>query len=66
MESVLQKTPDDFTFTVSGNPFSKERVLATHRLMQTLHRDRVREARIQDPASSAVEDAEIGRKRFVF
>jgi hypothetical protein len=42
---VLMGTPDDFGFTLSGNPIANPVILQIHRKVSTLHKQRCMEQR---------------------
>jgi hypothetical protein len=41
IELALKLTPDDFCFTLSGNPFSEEQVARIHTTIKQIHKQRV-------------------------
>lgn len=45
VEDVLMRTPDDFGFTLSGNPISNAMILRIHRNVSNLHKQRCVEQR---------------------
>lgn len=41
IELALKLTPDDFCFTLSGNPFSEDQVARIHTTIKQIHKQRV-------------------------
>lgn len=48
LEDVLMRTPDDFGFTLSGNPISNPMIMSIHRKLKALHQQRCQDARQAD------------------
>jgi len=66
-EDVLMRTPDDFGFTLSGNPMSNPVIAGLHRKVVNLHKQRCLDQRNADAGSSAVLELEdIGQRRCAF
>lgn len=66
IDRVLRNTTDDFTLTLSGNPFTPERITELQKAVTILHQERVSEIRASDAQSTAAEDADIAIKRLAF
>jgi len=61
------RTPDDFGFTLSGNPISNPMVLRIHRQVTALHKQRCVEQRQADANNSTIVEIEdIGQRRCAF
>jgi hypothetical protein len=41
IELALKLTPDDFCFTLSGNPISEDQVAKIHETIKKIHKQRV-------------------------
>ena len=59
IEDVLMRTPDDFGFTLSGNPIEGAPIIKIQNAVVNLHKTRVQEMRANDPSSMAVEIEDI-------
>jgi len=59
IEAALRATPDDFCFTLSGNPFSEEVVAAIQKTVQQIHKQRVTEQRLSEPGAQVSEILDI-------
>ena len=67
IEDVLERTPDDFGVTLSGNPMSNPTIAMIHRKLVTLHKKRCQEARAGDAQNSTIMELEdIGQRRCAF
>jgi len=67
IEDVLMRTPDDFGFTLSGNPISNPVISRIHRQVTVLHKKRCNEARAADSSSASIIELEdIGQRRCAF
>lgn len=66
VEDVLKRTPDDFGFTLSGNPVNRDGISKVHKQIEALHRHRTQELRLADPGSTFNENHDIGQKRLAF
>jgi len=66
-EDVLMRTPDDFGFTLSGNPISNPVINRLHRQISNLHKQRCLDQRNADATNSAILELEdIGQRRCAF
>ena len=59
-------TPDDFCFTLSGNPIGEECVEELEKCVKTLHLQRIAEQRAADPSGAVLEVADIEKRRVAF
>ena len=67
LEDVLMRTPDDFGFTLSGNPISNPAINAVHRKVTALHKQRCVDQRQADANNSTIVEIEdIGQRRCAF
>ena len=67
IEDVLMRTPDDFGFTLSGNPLSNPVISRIHRQVTALHKQRCLDARNADATNSSILELEdIGMRRCTF
>ena len=67
IEDVLMRTPDDFGFTLSGNPMSNPMISRIHRQVQNLHKQRCNDARNADATGTSIlELDDIGQRRCAF
>ena len=67
IEDVLRRTPDDFGFTLSGNPLTPYCVQNVHKAIEAVHRQRTQELRLADPGNGSItENADIAQKRLAF
>ena len=67
IEDVLMRTPDDFGFTLSGNPMSNPAISRIHRQVTALHKQRVMDAKSADATNSSILELEdIGQRRCAF
>ena len=67
IEDVLMRTPDDFGFTLSGNPMSNPAISRIHRQIAALHKQRCADARAADATNSSIlELDDIGQRRCAF
>lgn len=63
IEAALRITPDDFCFTLSGNPLSEEAVASIQKTVQLVHKQRVTEQRLSDPGAQVLEILDIAQRR---
>ena len=49
IELALKLTPDDFCFTLSGNPIAEELVAKMHMTIKQIHKQRVTDQRLSEP-----------------
>ena len=63
IEAALRITPDDFCFTLSGNPLSEETVVQIQKTVQQIHKQRVTEQRLSDPGAQVTEIVDIAQRR---
>lgn len=63
IEAALRVTPDDFCFTLSGNPLSEEAIASIQKTVQQVHKQRVTEQRLSDPGAQVVEIVDIAQRR---
>ncbi len=66
LEQSLSVTPDEFCFTLSGNPFGEECVEQLEKCVKTLHKQRVMEQRLADPGTQVHEVSDIEKRRVAF
>ena len=68
LEDVLMRTPDDFGFTLSGNPIANPVINRIHRQVTALHKQRCLEQRQADGGnnSTVIEVEDIGQRRCAF
>ena len=58
IEDVLMRTPDDFGFTLSGNPISNPQIMSIHRKITALHKQRCSDARPADNSNASIMELE--------
>ena len=63
IEAALRITPDDFCFTLSGNPLSEESIASIQKTVQQIHKQRVTEQRLSDPGAQVTEIVDIAQRR---
>ena len=67
IEDVLMRTPDDFGFTLSGNPMTSPMISKIHRAVTNLHKQRIMEQRNTDASNTTImEQEDIGPRRCAF
>ena len=67
LEDVLLRTPDDFGFTLSGNPISNPVIMQIHRKVTALHKQRCLDARNNDTSNTTIlELDDIAQRRCAF
>ena len=67
LEDVLMRTPDDFGFTLSGNPIANPVINRIHRQVTALHKQRCLDQRAADANNSTIIEVEdIGQRRCAF
>ena len=54
IEDVLMRTPDDFGFTLSGNPMTSPMISKIHRAVTNLHKQRIMEQRNTDASNTTI------------
>lgn len=59
IKDVLNRTPDDFGFTLSGNPICRDLMNDLHRNIEALHKQRNKELRMSDPSAEVLDIKEI-------
>ena len=59
IEDVLMRTPDDFGFTLSGNPMDGGPIIKIQNAVATLHKNRVADMRAADTNAMVVEIEDI-------
>jgi hypothetical protein len=66
LERALKLTPDEFCFTLSGNPFPEECIEQLEKCVKTLHKQRVMELRLADSSTPVHEISDIEKRRIAF
>lgn len=66
VNDVLERTTDDFGFTLTGNPLKSESVKEVHTKIELAHKKSVQQMRNADPNSTVTEQEDIGNKRLAF
>jgi hypothetical protein len=66
LETALRMTPDEFCFTLSGNPFPEESIEQLEKCVKTLHKQRVMESRLADSSTTVHEISDIEKRRIAF
>jgi len=66
VKEVLRNTPEDFCFTLSGNPIPEECIEDLHSSVKAQHKQRVTEQRLSEPGTQVFEIADIAQRRTAF
>jgi len=60
------RTPDDFGFTLSGNPMDGGPIIKIHNAITSLHKGRVTDMRTADANTMVNEIEDIAQRRAAF